>query len=114
MNLEGPVGAFCLELWNQREDSALTKQGAIRAARLLVLAMGDEVKGSETYEPVVDLRVMWAWGVLRAVVCGTKPQRASELYEANMAFLLGKLLDEDEERMVPPLCGKDLAAGGDR
>lgn len=112
MNLEGPVGAFCLELWNQRKDSVLTPVGAIRAARLLALAIADEVNDSETYDPVEDRRILWAWGVLRAVVRGDKPPMAAEEHEDVMAFMLGETFPEVPA--VRPLSGKELAAGGDR
>lgn len=105
MNLsEGAVGGFCTQLLRMRSKS-LSPHSVAEGARLLALAVADEVKSLPSYNPLEDRRVTWANEVLGALMRGEKIPRASAPLESTIEYMIGD---------APRLCGKDMAAGGDR
>lgn len=74
--------------------------------RLLSEACQADVRANDGYDPEADNRVLWAREVLASARRGEPVSRARAELEATLDFLLGG----------PPreLCGKELAAGGDR
>jgi hypothetical protein len=94
-----------LRIWNARESRSLSRD-PVKLSRELALAIADEVRSSEGYDPDLDVRVLWSReliAVIRRTSWAIFP-RASRDAEYACAYLIGKL-------DAPVASGKDRAAG---
>lgn len=105
MSTKSPiVQEFCTGLWDIRAAGRLKADAVGKLSRLLINAAAEDMAVRPDYEPLSDLRFLWAMGVLDAARRREPVPKASGDLEAMAAFSL-----EREEAVV--VSGKDLAAG---